>query len=282
MKMKNLISNILFPFFILPIVMSGCVKSEKKKDISSLPEDVKPAVIAIINDSPSEFAAAVSYPIDRPYPLKTIKDSLQMVDYYPVMIDDSIKKKVVDSPDSLWHSNWRGWTIDNGAYIWIDEGKIYAVNYVSRRENQLLDSLRNVEISTLFPEMRDGWTPVSCIIDIENKAIFRIDVEKADSLQRFRLAGYHIGSDLHGRPSLMLYGQLYTEGSMENRYYHFSDDAGNSADYSPDVTDLEEISTTIEINRKGKSKKYKVKPDYWLDNIIILNPTENSTDTDIK
>ena len=47
-----------------------------------------------------------------------------MVAYYPTLIDDTLKKTIEEAPDSTWQEQgWRGWTLYDGSYIWIDNGK---------------------------------------------------------------------------------------------------------------------------------------------------------------
>ena len=259
---------ILSGSLIVLSLVAGCSSSDKKRIHDELPADVKPAANAIINDSASKFAAAITYPLERPYPLPDIMDSAEMVSYYPTLIDDSIKNIVTDSPDSLWtEDGWRGWTLDDGSYMWIDAGKVYQINYISKRENQLLDSLRNEEIATLDPSLRQGWIPVMCVIDSISGKIFRIDSDESITPPQYRLAGYSSEADLSGLPTLVLYGTLDTEGTMENRFYHFEDSVGNVADYSPDIVSDEDTVPEIQVSRKGRIHKYKVKRGYWLDHV---------------
>ncbi|MBD5298417.1 MAG: hypothetical protein HDS22_00355 [Bacteroides sp.] len=253
---------------VIVAAVGGCTRPKEEIDHDNLPEDVKEAAMAIIVDSPAKFASAVNYPLPRPYPLHDIKDSAEMVGYYNTLVDDSLKHKVKQTPDSLWQSvGWRGWTLDDGSYLWIDEGKVYQVNYLSKRENELLDSLRTEEISSLQPDMRPGWIPVLCIIDSVNNEIFRIDSDETLSPPQYRLAGYGSDADLSGTPSIVLYGNLDYEGSMAVRYYHFEDSIGNSADYSPDIVSEEDTIPEFELTHSGKVKKVKVRPGYWLDHI---------------
>lgn len=264
---RNILPLLLFAA-VAASSLCGCSGKSDKKEVShsNLPEDVKPVAIAILNDSPSEFASAVSYPVQRPYPLKNVNDSAEMVKYYNTLVDDSLKNKIKQSPDTLWQEEgWRGWTFDNGSYFWIDSGKVYEIGYVSKREAQMLDSLRHQEISTLEPSMRKGWIPVICVIDIAEGDVFRIDTDTVTEPPKYRLARYAPGTDLSGVPTIVLYGTLDTEGTMNNRYYHFSDSIGNDADYMPDLE--EDTVPTIEMRKNGLVKKYPVKPGYWLDTI---------------
>ncbi len=249
-------------------VIGGCSRPKAEVDHNDLPEDVKGVAMAIMVDSPAAFASAVSYPLSRPYPLHDITDSAQMVSYYHTMVDDSLKQIVKQTPDTMWQSiGWRGWTLDDGSYLWIDSGKVYQMNYLSKRENELLDSLRNEELATLDPKLSRGWIPVLCIIDSVNGEVFRIDSDETSTPAQYRLAGYGVDADPSGAPSLVLYGNLDYEGSMEVRYYHFEDSVGNTADYSPDIVSDDDTIPAIEFYSKGKVKRHKVKPGYWLDHV---------------
>lgn len=251
---------------MIATALAGC-SGHSKKEIAhdSMPDEVKTVAIAIIGDSPQQFASAVNYPIERPYPLRDVKDSIQMVKYYPTLIDDSLKSIVNESPDSLWRQEgWRGWTLDDGSLLWIDNGKVYSIDYVSQRENEMLDSLRREEISTLARNLRQGWVPVVCVVDSIDGIIFRIDSEENVDSAKMRLAGYEHHKSLSEMPTLLLYGNMETEGSMNTRFYHFRDSIGNSAEYSPDVFDNDTVPV-IEVNHRGKYKRYKVKKAYWLD-----------------
>lgn len=267
MKSRLNIIPLLVFFVASGLVWSGCTKSSDKSiSHDSLPEDVKPVAQAILEDSPTKFASAVQYPVERPYPLHNIEDSAQMVEYYHTLVDDSLRNKVKETPDSLWQEEgWRGWTLSNGSYLWIDNGQIYAVDYVSKRESEMLDSLSNEELETLDPHLRHGWRPVMCAIDTIDGAIFRIDNDTVQPA-RYRLAGYTFNTNLSSTPTIVLYGTLDTEGTMDTRFYHFADSLGNSADYSPDVVD-DNNEPTMLIRRKGRKKAYKVIPGYWLDQV---------------
>lgn len=264
-------------------IIAGCSRPQKEADHANLPEEVKPVATAILTDSASSFASTVNYPLSRPYPLHDIKDSTEMVEYYPILVDDSLKTKIKNSPDSLWKKDgWAGWTLENGSYLWIDEKMVYQVNYISVRESELLDSLRHEEISSLEPSMQEGWVPELCIIDSISGEVFRIDSDKTSAPPRFRLAGYAAGIDLSGEPSIMLYGYLDTEGTMENRYYHFRDSVGTTAEYSPDITSDDEQTPEIHIMKHGKSHRYKVRPGYWLDHIKHLKEIRSDSTVTVK
>lgn len=252
---------------ILGAAISSCTNSPKEVPHDNLPEDVKPVAESILNDSPTHFAAAMTYPIERPYPLRNIDDSASMVKYYHTLVDDSLRNKVKESPDTLWQENgWRGWTLDDGNYLWIDGGKVYQINYVSKRETTMLDSLRKEEISSLAPSLRGNWTPVMCVVDSTSGTIFRIDTKEVADSSVYRLAGYRAGQSLSDAPAMVLYGNLTLEGSMGNRFYHFTDSTGVVADYTPDLS-ADDSVPSMAVERHGKFTKYNARPGYWLDHV---------------
>lgn len=258
---------------ILSTIIGGC--SRPADNTPSYPEEVKSVADALLADSAAAFASAVNYPLDRPYPLHSIDDSVQMVQYYPTMIDDSLRRAVSSAPDSLWSlAGWRGWTLDE--YFWIDSGKIYSMDYLSQGEKQLLDSLRSMEIATLIPAMRYGWQPVTCMVDSSAETVFRIDrfIDDPDSIPAdsslYRLAVYLI-TRLDSVPDQLLYGHLDPEGSMGSRIYHFGDTNDISADFIPDL--LDDPAPVLVITHKGHSRAYNAQRSYWLD---LIRPLHSS------
>lgn len=268
MKSRSGFTVVFTTLIVAMFVFSGCDGGKKERmRHDSLPDEVKVVALAIMNESADTFASNVNYPLSRPYPLKDIRDSAEMVRYYPTMVDDSLKRIISETPDTLWQEcGWRGWTNVDKSYIWIDEGKVYEVDYLSNREKSLLDSLRKEEISSLDASLRGGWVPVFCMVDTVDGNIFRIDSDSLPDYTSYRLAGYRVDSNLSAPPSIVLYGTLNTEGSMGIRYYHFTDSVGNGAEYMPDVCG-EDSLPSIELYHNGKQKKIYVSPAYWLDHV---------------
>lgn len=262
---KTYIMVSLAALSVFPLMSCGHKEEEKVVEHKELPAEVKPVAEAIIDDSPQKLAAATSFPIERPYPIPNIMDSSQLVSYYPVLIDDSLKNTIRSSADSLWHSEgWRGWTLNEKALLWIDEGTLYAIDYVSKKEHHLLDSLRHEEIATLEPNMQGGWIPVACMVDTVGGAVFRIDTDTLISTNAYRIAGYSRDAELSGTPTILLYGDLELEGTINSRIYHFNDSIGNSATYTPDVAEDDSVPA-VELTRKGETRQYYVIPAYWLE-----------------
>ncbi|MBD5330271.1 MAG: hypothetical protein HDS03_10430 [Bacteroides sp.] len=200
--------------------------------MDSLPVDVTDIVKAVATDDSVTFSSHVNYPLERPYPLRDIADEEEMKAYYPVLVDDSLRKVVAQSAPKEWsEAGWRGWTVRDGQYIWID-GDVYEVNYVSAKEKILKDSLIKKEKESLPARLRSGWLPEWVMEDVEEGTLYRID---ADSMAlavsgkeisdggSYRLAVYRKGGDLRKDPERILHGKRRIEGSAGTVNYLFSE-----------------------------------------------------------
>lgn len=206
-------------------------------------------------DAPG-FAALCVYPIQRPYPLKDIEDSLAMVDYFPVLVDDAFKDRMAKADVKDWENyGWRGWSIGDDNALWFDDG-LWAFSYLSPAESGLQKILAREEIMTLAPEYREGWTPVAAMAQSDGGSIFRID-SKGDE---YRLMKFDDPADVMRTPNLLLIGSLRTEGSADSRIFEFSEKGGVKAEYLPDAeSDLFVYIT----GPRSTADSIPVRPAYW-------------------
>ncbi|MDE7420839.1 MAG: hypothetical protein K2N35_11590 [Muribaculaceae bacterium] len=210
------------------------------------------------NDAPG-FAALCVYPIPRPYPLKAIEDSVSMVDYFPIIADDSLRTYIQKSKLDDWEKyGWRGWSVGDAHPIWYDEG-VQIIDYVSPAESGLQKILAREEIMSLAPQFREGWTPVTTLIEIGGDKVFRID-SKDDS---YRLMGFDNADHLRDIPSVLMLGSVSTEGSAGYATYTFADSTGTKAEFMPDAESP--IKIFIKHPKLKKEESYEVNPGYWRD-----------------
>lgn len=204
------------------------------------------------------FARCCVFPIQRHYPLRDIEDSTAMLDYFPVMIDDSLRNIARHSRLDDWRFyGWRGWAFGDSTLLWFDDG-VQFVDYESRAERGLRRMLAREEIMSLLPELREGWTPVETLVAIDGERIFRIDSNE----DGVRLMEYESADEMRGRPALVLIGSMLTEGSAGYRVYEFTDSLGTKAEYLPDA----EPPVKIDITKPGKAaESHKVRKAYWRD-----------------
>lgn len=241
---------------------SGGVNSSAN-NADSLPRSVTDIVRAITADDSAAFARLVSYPLLRPYPLHDIETPAQMTSYYKVLIDDSLRS-LVTSGNTTWDEyGWRGWTLGDGSYLWIDDGKLYDVSYISESERAEINRLIQLEIASLRPELRNGWTPVACLADTTGTSVYRID-EGVDTkgTPLFRLAVYASREQMHERPDAVFTGYRHSEGTASIVTYRFRTPGNEEVTYQADVPD----GSLPELIFSGSSDTtITVRPAYWLD-----------------
>lgn len=214
---------IIFASAMLALGTSGCARGPKTRnehlDLSGrapVSESVEKVAQAIVSDDARAFASMVDYPLERPYPLRNVEDFASMVDYYRVMVDDSIRNVVRESRRTDWNeAGWRGWTLDAGQYIWI-EGKVYSYPYLSEAEKRLLIEAVELDISTLPPDLGSGWRPVMAVAD-DAGCIYRLDSE--DASDRYRMMRYRRKRLDPARPEKIFVGDLERQGTEQNRLF---------------------------------------------------------------
>ena len=273
--MVNPISHI-FILLLLLLPFSACDRSKSVsaatsgiEQSDSIPEEVKKLVSIVAEDDSAAFSTIVSYPLSRPYPLKDIETSEQMRQYYSVLVDDSLKSVIVTSRPEDWEKyGWRGWGLKGGAYVWLDT-EIYDVSYLSARERMMLDSLTARDMGSIEEPLRKGWSPVMCLKGMENGTVYRIDSshDSHDGTEEpcYRMLVYNVGSQLSGKPSMILTGHKETEGSAGTATYFFVSDDGVKAVYMADIPDGSQPHIEFCFPASECDSLVHVSRAYWLD-----------------
>lgn len=252
--------------FVPAVALLSCHDANAGKDNSQVenafprPDDALAELTRSLaeKDAPA-FAGLCTYPILRPYPLRAIEDSVSMVDYFNVLVDDSLSSMFRNSSLEDWESyGWRGWSFAGSTPLWYDEG-IQIIDYISPAEAGIRRILAREEIMSLAPQFRDGWTPVMTLVETDGSRVFRIDSKDA----AFRLMGFDSADNPGGVPSLLLSGSVRTEGSASLPVYTFTNSEGMQAEVIPDA----EPSAVISLKRPGSVKEdiFNVRAGYWRD-----------------
>lgn len=252
MKHCRLYSWMILSALIGSFVITACASDHKKQQEAnykqflandSIPDVLKNIVKAVYTNDTSLLANQVSYPLQRPYPLKDIKDKNEFKAYYTVLVDDSLRNVILSSTPSDWQEfGWRGYSLYDGSYVWVADS-LYAVNYISKREKVLIDSLTNVEIKSLPSQLGAGWSPVLTLVSNDNSRLYRIDRHPADNTDAdflYRLSIYDFNDspeNLLKMPEKILNGTESVEGSANIISYVFKDKAGNQYVIFPEDVD---------------------------------------------
>lgn len=254
-------------------VIVSCTSNNKKVDSSNydalMADDSIPAVIkriatAVYENDAAQFARQVSYPLQRPYPLKDIGNETEMEAYYGVLMDDSLRNVILYSTPADWQQyGWRGYSVKDGEYLWVDDS-IYAINYVSKRETELIDSLNAVEIKSLPKQLQQGWIPALSLLSDDSGKLYRIDVSSGKPLDDntgYRLMIYDFNRNpgsLRQMPEQVMYGYLKTEGSANIQSYVFKDKDGNELTIMPD-----DAFTGVPTLVQPDEKQLPLEKAYW-------------------
>ncbi|MDE6100920.1 MAG: hypothetical protein K2G01_07730 [Paramuribaculum sp.] len=267
-------TRLTLSFFILATAAGASLAScsNRKTDCNadlisscdSIPQPVKSVVRAIAGNDSTAFSELVSYPLARPYPLHDIAGPEEMKGYFHILADDSLRNIITTATPADWSDlGWRGWTVDDGSYVWIDE-KLYDIPYISSKEQKLLDSLVAAETGSLAPELRPGWTPVLCLKAESGNRVMRIDENiNTDSAPLYRLAVYESPSAMRSMPALLLTGYKTVEGSAGVTTYSFASPDGTKAVYQADIMD-DSAPAVIFTSPSGSDSTVAVGSAYWL------------------
>lgn len=232
-----------FTYFSCAVVLmsiSACSSNANNRETSnyqqilnndSIPESIKNIVKAVNENDPALFAQNVSYPLQRPYPLKDIQNEEEMKTYYNVIMDDSLRNVILTSTPGDWQRyGWRGYSLKDGDYLWVDES-LYGINYLSAKERNMIDSLTKVEIKSLPMQLGTGWTPILALTSDDKDTVYRIDENnqaKGGNKPQYRLAVYDKKKNsLDGIPDKLLNGHIQIEGSATVVSFVFDDNKGN-------------------------------------------------------
>lgn len=250
-------------FMLLSIMpLTACNKSGGERDeVADRPdEEIERLMRSVADGNAAEFASMCDYSIVRVYPLRNIEDSLSMTDYFPILVDESLKEIMRETDADEWvREGWRGWTMRDRDILWYDEG-VQAMPYMSAAEKALRKILAREEIATLSPRYRGDWTPVAALMEANGARIYRIDAN-GDSC---RLMGFDNINLVGEEPRLYLPGHRHTEGSAATEVYTFGDSTGASAEYMPDS----EPPLRLWLKNKNMDEDtIAVLPFYWRDKV---------------
>ena len=150
----------------------------KKEELSEEEKHFQKLMNSVIHDDAATFAHLTSYPIMRTYPMKWIEDSVDMMKFFPIMADDSLKNVLRRTSPSDWEQiGWRGYTFANGQYFWDEGYKLSGINYVSKHELAMREALIKRDLSTIHPSLKAKvMAPFSCFYDTKNDAVYRVDI----------------------------------------------------------------------------------------------------------
>ncbi|WP_316634801.1 hypothetical protein [uncultured Flavobacterium sp.] len=204
-------------FLVLLIFCSGLIgaqdlKAEYQKLVKSFIDNVK-------SDDKEAIGDLVLYPLNREYPIPDMVDKADFVKRYSEIFDEVLKNEITKSdPAKNWSDmGLRGLMLNQGD-IWLDtDGRLIAINYESKFENNLKKSLIADQKKVLDPSIAFFQMPI-CILET---AKFRIRIDNLGN-NNYRYASWSIDKAMTEKPDLVLNGgNLIVEGIGGNHQYEF-------------------------------------------------------------
>lgn len=180
------------------------------------------AIRAFVNDVKNGrkelVAKAVSYPVDRKYPLEPIRSENEFLIHYDEFIDASVIDLLIDAEWDRY--GWRGISCDSNI-LWgeIDENgefSVYSFGLNSNGESRWKESVESQRIR-LHSSLRDFDSPE--IMFKSGRYTIRIDRMPDES---YRYASWKDGKSISSRPDIIITGgTLDVQGTMHNKCYSF-------------------------------------------------------------
>lgn len=180
------------------------------------------AIRAFINDikyGRKELVAnAVSYPLDRKYPLEPIRSEDEFLLHYDEFIDASVIDILIDSEWDRY--GWRGISCDSNV-LWGDINKngefaVYSFQFTPKGELHWEESVES-QRNRLHSSLQEFEAPE--IMFKSGRYIIRIDRMSDDY---YRYASWKDGKSISSRPDIIINGgTLDIQGSMHNECYSF-------------------------------------------------------------
>ena len=219
------------------------------------------------------LASLTIFPIERRYPLRNIVDSSDMTKRFNQIFDQKFRDRMKSSKASDWHSyGWRGYSYGEDNSLWVYDS-LTVINYYSPQEKALYDQLVKKEMASLHESLRDNnWRPFCCYMDMTDGSIVRVDIRTSKAVKdeifyvkkddKFRMSIYPQGSNLMGKPLLVLNGDVNIEGSANIMDYCFKNGETKIEFGDSSFKDGKEL---LRITKNGKESIHEIKPCYWLD-----------------
>ncbi|MBP7184214.1 MAG: hypothetical protein KBA06_01810 [Saprospiraceae bacterium] len=203
---------LFFSINLIPIFSQDLSKAQVKQ--------IQEFIDCVKNYKKDLVASKTIFPLEREYPIASIKDEQEFVKRYDELFDDKftniISKSNLTTDWSL--VGWRGIMFLDGD-LWLDfDGKLFSINHKSPAEIEKYNALLKKDKGQLYEALRDYVKPV--LLLETNKFRIRVDDMGND---KYRYASWKITSKMSTKPDLVIQnGEFMADGSGGNYRYVFT------------------------------------------------------------
>lgn len=210
--MKVFKAILVFLIFCSQFANAQDLKPEYQKFISKFISEVK-------NSDKEAISKRIKFPLKRENPIPSVKNKADFIKRYNQIFDKVLIEKITKSnPAKDWSEvGWRGIMLNQGD-LWIDtDGKITAINYQSKAEEKLKNSLIANQKKTVNSSLSKFKEPVAIL----ETSKFRIRIDDLGN-NKFRYASWSIKNKMTDKPDLIIEnGVFVADGTGGNHYYEF-------------------------------------------------------------
>ncbi|WET00657.1 hypothetical protein [Flavobacterium sp. YJ01] len=210
--MKTLKFFLTFLIFYTSFANAQDLKPEYQKIISKFILEVK-------SGNKTAVSSRVQFPLKRDSPIPPVKNKADFIKRYNQIFDVVLIEKIAKSnPAKDWSEmGWRGIMLNQGD-LWIDtDGKITAINYQSKAEEKLKNSLIANQKKNVNASISKFKEPVAIL----ETSKFRIRIDDLGN-NKFRYASWSIKNKMTDKPDLIIEnGVFVADGTGGNHYYEF-------------------------------------------------------------
>ena len=230
------------------------LKQEKPDDNEKLADDKVESINNVIelfkSNNVDKIADIISFPLDRQYPIPSIKNKNEFTKRFSEVFDKILIDKIANSKIEQWSEvGWRGIMLDDGV-VWManSDGIITAVNYQSDFEKKLSSDLIAKEKENLHVSLKTFENPT---YKIKTKtSLIRIDELKD---YKYRYASWKIGADESSKPDIIIdKGELEFEGSGGNHVITFIKENYTYKIYRNIMGEENSPDITVEVEKDGE------------------------------
>lgn len=210
--MKIFKSFLVFLIFCSQFTNAQDLKPEYQKFISKFISEVK-------NGDKEAISKRIKFPLRRESPIPFVKNKADFLKKYNQIFDKVLIEKITKSnPAKDWSEvGWRGIMLNQGD-LWIDtDGKITAINYQSKAEEKLKNSLIAADKKNVNASISKFKEPVVIL----ETSKFRIRIDDLGN-NKFRYASWSIKNKMTDKPDLIIENGVFVpDGTGGNHYYEF-------------------------------------------------------------
>ena len=206
-----------FLLFFLTILFFNAVSAQGLTQEHK--QHVRSFIAAVKNQDKTWISNHVEYPLNRMYPILSIKNKKVFLARFNAIFDKTLVKQITTSNiEKDWSvMGWRGIMLLDGV-IWLNEsGNLIAVNYQSQQEKKYRETLIQNDKKNIHASIRDYKSPE--FIGHTKDYLVRIDQMEDNT---YRYVSWKKGEKMSMLPDLILLkGQLSIEGSIGNQIFEF-------------------------------------------------------------